>query len=263
MASATLAEVKEYLALEGDALDSVLGLMLGRAEVYVRRLTIIGDQQEANGSFTYGYPDQLKLAQLIVAKFYWDRRENPNDGKSPPGLRGYISGWERGQGNPNENALQVFDDDDLPAPVPVPTTPIVPTPTPTPPQATETYYFAMRESTGVPPLGDSFTEATEADFTAGLMFAGPNLGAVGDADVSRFQTPNFPSGVRQAAFLVAIPDGRVLTTVILDAFRQNVTDLIDRQPDVTISGDTYRVYYFGVYFVSLVGHFWEIYVEDE
>ena len=144
-----------------------------------------------------------------------------------------------------------------------PSTPIVPTPTPTPPQATETYYFVVKESTGQPPLEDSFTDATGPEFEAGLMFTGPNLTAVGDADVSRFQTPSFPAGVRQAAFLVAIPDGRQLTTVILDAFRQNVSLLIDRRPDVTIGGETYKAYYFGVYFDSLIGHFWEIYVEDE
>ena len=95
MASASLAETRAYLGIDGDDHDTLIALFLSQAEIYVRRLSSVGDEVDDGGAYVAGYPDALQLAQLLVTKFYFDRREAPNDGKSPPGLYGYMGGYER------------------------------------------------------------------------------------------------------------------------------------------------------------------------
>ena len=95
MASASLAETRAYLGIDGDDHDTLIALFLAQAEIYVRRLSSVGDEVDDGGVYVAGYPDALQLAQLLMVKFYFDRRESPNDGKSPPGLYGYMGGYER------------------------------------------------------------------------------------------------------------------------------------------------------------------------
>ena len=94
MASASLAETRAYLGIDGDDLDAVLNPMLAASERYVRRLTLVGDALES-GAYKHGYPDQLVLAQLVVAQWMFNRREGPAAGMSVPGLLPYIVGYER------------------------------------------------------------------------------------------------------------------------------------------------------------------------
>ena len=68
--------------------------MRNLAERYVRGLTSMGSEKDSSGNYTQPFPGDLQLAQLLMIKFYFDRRENPADAKSPPGLYGYIHGYE-------------------------------------------------------------------------------------------------------------------------------------------------------------------------
>ena len=121
MASVSLAEARAYLGIDGADHDVYLAGMRRESERRVRRLTIIGDSLNEDGDdFAYLYPDELQPAQLILIKWMFDRRENPDDAKSPPPLYGMIDGYERGVGNPNEKDLRVY----------VPSEPIAPPPEP-------------------------------------------------------------------------------------------------------------------------------------
>ena len=86
--------------------DVYLAGMRRESERRVRRLTIIGDSlNEAADDYAYLYPDELQPAQLILIKWMFDRRENPDDAKSPPPLYGMIDGYERGEGQPKRETV--------------------------------------------------------------------------------------------------------------------------------------------------------------
>ena len=93
MASVSMAEARAYLGIDGNDHDVYLAGMRNLAERYVRGLTSVGSEQDSSGNYTQPFPDDLQLAQLLMVKFYFDRRENAADAKSPPGLFGYIGGY--------------------------------------------------------------------------------------------------------------------------------------------------------------------------
>ena len=216
MASVSLAEARAYLGIDGDDHDVYLAGMRNLAERYIRRLTIIGDGlHESGNSYAHLFPDDLQLAQLLMIKFYFDRRESPNDAKSPPGLAGYLTGWERGVGNDNEMALRVHTPDE-PAAV----------------EPDSLKYFAA-----IPAPTDLSTPADEvaalfdpAAFLAGTSFTGLRI-TVGGYAVESVEGFAVPATFDFTA-LIAEPD----------ALPQNVTTRFPRQTDIVIDGETYRRY---------------------
>ena len=121
MASVSLAEARAYLGIDGADHDVYLAGMRREAERRVRRLTILGDTLTEDAlQYAYLFPDELQPAQLILIKWMFDRRQEPDDAKSPPPLYGLIDGYERGIGNPNEKPLRVY----------VPSEPMAPPPDP-------------------------------------------------------------------------------------------------------------------------------------
>ena len=151
MASASIAETRAYLGIDGGDHDVYLAEMRRDAERYVRRLTIIGDTiNEAGDAYAYIFPDDLQIAQLLIVKFYFDRRQEPADAKSPPPLAGYISGYERGEDNPNEKPLRVY----------VPSEPAAP---PLPP----TFYMGWLNATADTMLTDAVLASNGVRYTEG------------------------------------------------------------------------------------------------
>lgn len=86
MASATLAQARAYLGIDGNDFNDLLRMFLDQAEIYVRGLTGLGDDAT--------YPDALVLAQLVITQYYWNRREGPLAGAGPPSLTGYLGDYE-------------------------------------------------------------------------------------------------------------------------------------------------------------------------
>ena len=120
MASVSMIEARAYLGIDGTDHDIYLTGMRRESERRVRRLTIIGDMVDDMGVYTHQFPSDLQPAQLIIIKWMFDRRENPEGGLSPPALYGLIDGWERGVGNPNEQEVRVHQPSVTPEPPPEP-----------------------------------------------------------------------------------------------------------------------------------------------
>lgn len=99
MASASLADIRAYLGIDGATHSEMLDTMRYEAERYVRRRTLIGDllreEAESERDYLYGFPEQLIEAQLAIIKWMFDRREGDLAGASPPSLTPFISGFER------------------------------------------------------------------------------------------------------------------------------------------------------------------------
>ena len=244
MASVSLAEARAYLGIDGSDHDVYLAGMRRLAEAYVRRLTIVGDSlDEAGAAYLQVFPDDLQLAQLLMVKFYFDRRENPADAKSPPGLAGYITGWERGVGNPNEKDLRVHGAGE------VEIAPITP-----PPTGTETYYFALKGTQDI----------TAADLLAGLEIISADIVAEGVTE-TQFEIPDYPAGVTMAYMGLAIPHGRALTELLFDpeGSTQIATAQFPMQSDIVIGGESYSWYESRTtYFNFVIGFRFEMHVED-
>ena len=166
MASVSLAEARAYLGIDGADHDVYLVGMRRDAERYVRRLTIIGDSlNEAGDDYAYLFPGDLQTAQLLITKWMFDRRQEPNDAKGPPSIIGNIVGYERGEGNPNEKPLRVY----------VPSEPAAP---PLPP----TFYVGWLNATADTMLTDAVLASNGVRYTEGTDPVIPDrpVGSVGD-----------------------------------------------------------------------------------